>query len=333
MCSLQFREDDKLEGDLLKLLVLVIDIFASFVLTGISYSKHVKGSGSDLTYEAAASVCVFSIIGAMYASVIGGYYCRKLQQKTSFVASNYCKLQEQTRNYSELLSKHGHGLLIGLGGLCYYIGDNLPPLIKEYEGKLHCDQECVNVLQIFSIITLGFATVFYLPVLTDVFSVRKRIVPEEMTLAHVVVLLLLAKLTNMDVVYRAIDRDASYSCNEEVLIVACMGVLWSLHIFLLIFQCVWNVEIRISKTNENTNTQENTTRRCTCFLAVVIGLSITAFAASYSMADNRLPLACFNITEAVQLAVRLGLWGATIVFGLVVFVCWRCYIGMKGTVC
>jgi len=224
MCSLQFREDDKLEGDLLKLLVLVIDIFASFVLTGISYSKHVKGSGSDLTYEAAASVCVFSIIGALYAS---------------FVASNCCRLQEQTRNCSKLLSEHGHGLLIAFGGLCYYIGDNLPPLIREYGVELDCDQECVNVLQIFSIITLGFATVFYLPVLTDVFSVRKRIVPEEMTLAHVVVLLLLAKLTNMDVVYRAIDRDASYSCNEEVLIVA--WVYYGVYIFFFSFFSVYRM--------------------------------------------------------------------------------------------
>ena len=93
MCSLQFREDDKREGDILKLL-LGLDICASFLLTIISLSKHVKGSGLDLTDEAFASVGVFSIVGAIYASVIGGYYWCKLQQKTC-----------------------SHGLLIGLGGL------------------------------------------------------------------------------------------------------------------------------------------------------------------------------------------------------------------------
>ena len=179
---------------------------------------------------------------------------------------------------------------------------------------------------------LGIATTFHLAVLTDVFSVRKRIVPEEMTLAHVVVLLLLAKLTNMDVVYRAIDRDASYTCNEEVMIGAWVyyGVYICFFLFFSVYR-MWKYEYQ--KTNENTNTQENTTCRCTCFLAVVIGLLISAFAASYSMADNRLPLACSNITEVDQLAVRLGLWGATALFGLVVFACWCCYIWMKGTVC
>ena len=61
-------------------------------------------------------------------------------------------------------------MLIAFGGLCYYIGDNLPPLIREYGGELDCDQECVDVVQIFGIVTLGAATVTYLPVLTDVFS-------------------------------------------------------------------------------------------------------------------------------------------------------------------
>ena len=287
------------------------------MLTGISYSKHVKGSGSDLTDEAAAaSVRVFSIIGVLYAL---------------FILCNYCKLQEQTRNYPELLSEHGQSLLIGIGGLCYYIGDNLPPLIKEYGGELDCDQECVSGVQIFGIAMLGIATAFHLAVLTDVFSVRKRIVPEEMTLAHVVVLLLLAKLTNMDIVYRAIERDASYSCNEEVMIGA--WAYYGVYIIFFSFFSVYRMwKYEYQKTNENTNTQENTTCICTCFLAVVIGLLISAFAASYSMAYNRLPLACSNITEAVQLAVRLGLWGATILCSFVVLVCWHYYIQMKGIV-
>ena len=98
MGDFQFREDDKQEGDILKLVLLGLDICASFLLTIISLSKHVKGSGLDLTDEAFASVGVFSIVGAIYASVISGYYCCKLQQKTC-----------------------SHGLLIGLGGLFYYM--------------------------------------------------------------------------------------------------------------------------------------------------------------------------------------------------------------------
>ena len=302
ICSLQFREDDKQEGDILKLVLLGLDICASFLLTIISLSKHVKESGLNLTDEAAAaSVWVFSIIGAIYASVIGGYYCRKLQQKTC-----------------------SHGLLIGLGGLCYYIGDNLPPLIREHGKELGCNQDCVNVVQIFGIAMLGTATVTYLPVLTDVFSAQK--VRKQMMTASVITFLLVVKLTNMDLVYTAIERATSYSCDEEVLIGT--WVYYGVYIFLLLFSVYRLLKYVYQKTKENAITQENTTYKHTCVLAVVIALSITAVAASYILADNRLPLACSNITEMNKLGVRLGLWVATALFVLVVLVCLSC---LKGT--
>ena len=302
MCSLQFREDDKQEGDILKLVLLGLDICASFLLTIISLSKHVKGSGSDLTDEAFASVGVFSIVGAIYASVIGGYYWRKLQQKTC-----------------------SHGLLIGIGGLFYYTGDNLPPLFREHGRELGCDQDCVNVVQIFGIAMLGTATVTYLPVLTDVFSAQK--VRKQMMTASVITFLLVVKLTNMDLVYTAIERATSYSCDEEVLIGT--WVYYGVYIFfLLLFSVYRMLKYVYQKTKENAITQENTTCKRTCFLAVVIALSITAFAASYILADNRLPLACSNITEMNELGVRLGLWVVTALFVLVVLVCLSC---LKGT--
>ena len=60
-------------------------------VVGVQFHSWVKCTMAD---EAFASVGVFSIVGAIYASVIGGYYWCKLQQKTC-----------------------SHGLLIGLGGL------------------------------------------------------------------------------------------------------------------------------------------------------------------------------------------------------------------------
>ena len=309
MCSLQFREVDKLERDALKLLVLVMDIFASFVLTRISYSKHVKGSGSDLTDEAKMSVWIFSFTGATYALFICSYYCLKLKQK----------------NVSKLLSEHGHGLLIGIGGLCYYIGDNLPPLIKEYGGELACDQECVSGVQIFGIAMLDTATIAYLPVLSDVF-VRKQ----TMT-APFITISLVVKSTHMDLVYTATERATSYSCDEEVLIAT--WVYYGVYIFFLSLFSVYRIlKYEYQKTKNNTITQQNTTCRCTCFLAVFIALSITAFAACYILADNRLPLACSNVTETNQLEVRLGLWVATVLLGFVLLVCSSCYMWMKGTV-
>lgn len=222
------------------MVVLILDIFTSFVLTATAYSKQTKESGSDTTSEAKFTAGLFGAVGILYALCIIVYYCYKLRQK----------------NCSKLMNEHGHGLLIAFGGLCYYIGDNLPPLIREYGGELDCHQECKDKVQFLGIVMLGTATVTYLPVLTEsVFSTKtdnnkkkfktknenkkkavlkctnkeltvpwlkkEQDVPdktiktqdvsteEKTTPVHVVGLLLLAKMTNLDLVYTAIERAAS----------------------------------------------------------------------------------------------------------------------------
>ena len=57
---------EKLEGDSLKLMVLGANYLTSSVLTMISLSKHTKGSGSDMTDEAVASLGVFIGVGLLY---------------------------------------------------------------------------------------------------------------------------------------------------------------------------------------------------------------------------------------------------------------------------
>ena len=326
-----------------------MDILTSFVLTATAYSKHTKESGSDTTNEAKASAGIFGAVGILYALCIIIYYCYKLKQK----------------NCSKLLSEHGHGLLIAFGGLCYYIGDNLPPLIREYGVELDCDQECAEGVQIFGIVMLGTATVTYLPVLTDVFSAKtdnnekelktenekkKNAVPtytnkelnapmlnrnqdvsdkmteKETTPVNVVVLLLLAKMTNLDLVYTAIERAASNKCNEKV-----MGGAWAyyaIYFFAFFAFCLYRMwTYEKEGTKKNTTAQRKTTR-CTHSLAILIAFLITAFAASYILADNRLPLACSGIAETnlyPQGIIRLVLWGVTVMLGVLVFICWRTY--------
>ena len=49
-------------------------------------------------------------------------------------------------------SEHRWNVSIAIGGLFYYIGDNLPPLIREYQKELCVnDRECVEVVQILGI--------------------------------------------------------------------------------------------------------------------------------------------------------------------------------------
>ena len=228
----QFRKLAKLKGDLLKLLVLILDICASFVLTVIALSKHKKESGSDVTGEAIASVVVVGVVGIVYIVIIAGYY---------MYIYILCSRENKC---SEILREHGQGMLIAIGGLCFYFGDNLPPLFRNYEGVIGITQGWVEGIQVAGIVALGAATVTYLPVLIDDALKNKEskkempmhtteeateLIPktetvqkekkteEDKTPAHVVVLLLLAKATNLDHVYTAIERAASNKCNASVI--------------------------------------------------------------------------------------------------------------------
>ena len=69
---------------------------------------------------------------------------------------------------SQTVRKHKQNTSIALGGLCYYIGDNLPPLIREYQKEL-CgkDQERVDIVQLLKVCMLVIATAIYIPVLVD----------------------------------------------------------------------------------------------------------------------------------------------------------------------
>ena len=61
---------------------------------------------------------------------------------------------------------------------------------------------------------------------------------------------------------------------------------------------------------------------------IFIAFLITPFAASYILADNRLPLACSGMAEAdlVQDIVRLVLWSVNVLLGIIVFASWCCYV-------
>ena len=81
---------------------------------------------------------------------------------------------------------------------------------------------------------------------------------------------------------------------------------------------MWNYEKE--KTKQST--------QCTRSLAILIAFLTTAFAASYILADNMLPLACSGMAEAdlyLQGIIRLVLWGVTVILGVLVLICWWIY--------
>ena len=103
----------------------------------ISLSKHKKGSGSDITDEAVASLGVFIGVGLLY------------------ILSVVCILNSKTETSQTVRRKHRQNISIALGGLCYYIGDNLPPLIREYQKEL-CgnDQDWFEFVQLLCMLCM-----------------------------------------------------------------------------------------------------------------------------------------------------------------------------------
>ena len=335
--SFQLRDLTKVEGDLLKVVVLAADFLTSFILTMISLSKHIKGSGSDIKDEAFAS------LGVLFAA--GGLY-------TLFVTCKLCskKLQSQTA------SEHRRDMLIVIGGVFYYFGDNLPPLMREYPKEL-CgdDQGCVKMVQILGIGMLIIATLTYIPLsLKDVLPSkivnrkgtepklagelikettlqqpqREQTAPGEKTRVHIIVLLLAAKMTNLDPVYTAIERAAFKKCNDWV-----KGAGWTF--FAICFIAFWGFSMnrmcnyKKEETQGSMSTQDNTS--CSTCTTIVLPFLISAFATLFILADTRLPLACSGIAETNPTLdiIRLVLWLIAFIIGCTLFGWWYCCIYKK----
>ena len=266
--------------------------------------------------------------------------------------------------------KHRQIMSIGFGGLCYYIGDNLPPLFREYRKELHVnDQDWFEFVQVFGICMLAIATLTYIPVLingafpsnkereeivptykkkqtgsvtkehlkeTVQLLTRKQAAPEEKTPVHVVVLLLLANTTNLDLVYTAIERFVSNKCDEKVI-----GLVWAFFATYFIFFfgfCVhqlWNDknEARANTTTQGSMSTQGNTRSCCSRICTttVLAFLISSFTALFILADSRLPLACSGLAETdFNLdIVRLVLWLVDFIIGCTLFGCWKCRIYKK----
>ena len=255
----------------------------------------------------------------------------------------------------------------------------MPPLIREYQKEL-CgnDQERVDIVQLIGICMLAIATATYVPVLVDgalppnkeneeivhtrkskqdlcsqkkrLFSCsqRNKLHQKKKTPVHAVVLLPLAKTTNLDLVYTAIERFVSNKCIEKV-----VGFVWAFFATYFIFFfgfCVhqlWNDknEARANTTTEGSmstqgtmstqgsmSTQGNTRSCCSRICTTtVLAFLISSFTALFILADSRLPLACSGLAETdFNLdIVRLVLWFVDFIIGCTLFGCWKCRIYKK----
>lgn len=224
---LQFKVVEQLaETDFVKLVVLIFEMLASFTfaLISISKSSQLRGdnlfllSGSGLAEingtggpqdmsqvgrgEGVASMVIFSIAMVIYIVVV-------------------CLCIIIPALYQEILSVVA--ILTAVGGFFYLIGDNLPPLVREYGEQLSCNQTCVEQTESAGLIMLALAAFLYLPiVISGKFEIRSDKSPDKSlkTPGSVAALLLLAKLTDLDIVYTLIERIASGVCPRESTVTA-----------------------------------------------------------------------------------------------------------------
>ena len=313
-CSFQVLT--KLEGDWVKLCVLIMDMIASFGLTFISLTKGRTNSNESGLYpnksdespnetnstvmwtgQAVASVVWLIIFALLYIAITIAYYSHKLWSERKKPGSPNCK---------GILKANVRGFIIALGGFFYYVGDNISR-ITQYK---ICTEDCIETVRIIGVLMLGTATVTYLPLLIDaLFPHQTVLTPKTEKTAVLVVCLLLAKITNLDLIYTAIERAATKTCNHKVLCSAWAYYGIYMVIFFVVTFCeLWNYE-------NNTTTEGSET--CRCIRVIFIAILLFLFAASFILADTRLPLACTGTAkdQHTQDQIRISLWGFTVVIG------------------
>ena len=311
---MQFQVADKIaEGDLIRLIVLTVELIISFCLSATSLSKsvHLAGSGSvngsnlatpnETVSQATASVVLFSIVGLLYIVSIGAWFvwlwCKETKVKELCI-----------KNLARCIST-------AIGGLFYYIGDNLPPLVEEYAEELGCSPNCVEQTQVTGIVIFAIATATYLPVTINAVFTHNKGEDDVDVPAFIAVFILLAKVTDLDLVYTSIERIIPHTCDE--VIKRGTWAYYTTSVAIFIFVTIYAVWCICRKTEK--------------FWVVVNALLVCLFMACYILADNRLPLGCTGslmddrlARDAVKVAL-LGLTSIISIYSLIIFGVW-CYV-------
>ena len=305
---MQFQVADKIaEGDLIRLIVLTAELIISFCLTATSLSKSVylAGTGSlngsdrvapnETLSQAEASVALFSIVGLLYIVTIGAWFvwlCHKESKVKELCIKNLARC-----------------ISTAIGGLFYYIGDNLPPLVEEYAEELGCSPNCVERTQVAGTVMLAIATTTYLPIaINAIFTHNKdeNDLDEEQIPARIAVFLLMAKITDLDLVYTGIERIIPRTCDETI-----VGGTWAyyaIYVVVFIFVTIYAVWCICKKTERSEK-----------ILLVINAVLIWVFMACYILADNRLPLGCTGCLVDNRLArdgLKIALLGLTSIISI-----------------
>ena len=173
-------------------------------------------------------------------------------------------------------------LSVMIGGLLYLVGDNLPPVMEEYGGQLNCTEGSV-CFQRVQAATFGLLVIsaigYFPPFIHRVFTHKSEDESHSKTPVSVQIFALMASLTEVDLVYTAIQRVSS-TCPDNSTVIS-TWVYWALYTvaFLLLLLLSVNVQIKCKECFDTT---------CSCIHPILIFICL----ALYLLVDNTLPLAC-----------------------------------------
>ena len=331
---------------------MTVDILTSLALSIIANAEGVNKTVSEKTGCAIASVAIFGFVTLVYIAITVVYYSCKFKQ---LMDTPELENTTKCKKIKSCLKEYGKGILIALGGLFYFFGDNFSPLVNKYKEELHCDQDCIFRTQTVGIVVLGLATVTYLPILIDPRVPNKQDKKNKIPGS----LLLVPKITNLDLVYTTIERVAVKDCDK---VMVGSWTYWGIYIFVFSVTSViqsykshkkkkkkvqtlhmqykkhteepdeqttlLETQERTEEPNEHATvleTEEHTESNQVYYslCAIIPGILISLFAASYILADNRLPLACTGSAKDIYVRniVWVGLWSFAF-FNLAVFGVW-----------
>lgn len=261
-----------IDVDLIKFVALGCEFFASFMLSLLLVIQ-----GDERSEAISAIVLSVALPGVAY--IVGAILC--------FIYIIYNK-----GNWLRTL-------LIAIGGLLYFVGDNLPPVMEEYGAQLSCGVECLRHIQAAGFALLAIALITYLPSVIDrAFTHDSDNKTDSEAPVSVTVFTLLASLTELDLAYTAIERMSSGCPHNSAVISA--WVYWSVYVvaFLLLLILAVNLHIKCKRCFDSC---------CSNIHAILIFVCLAA----YLLADNMLPLSCTGsarVNLILRSEVRIGLW-------------------------
>ena len=272
-----------LKVDLIKMVALGCEFFASFL-----------------------QALMFAIQGDERAEAISALVLSVALPTVVYIVGAIISFIYIVRNESQYWVQ---AISVMIGGLLYLVGDNLPPVMEEYGGQLNCTEGsvCFQQVQAATFGLLVISAIGYFPsFIHRAFTHKSEDESHSKTPVSVKIFALMASLTELDLVYTAIQRLSS-TCPDNSTVIS-TWVYWALYTVAFLVLLLLSVSMQIKR-------KECFDTTCSCIHSILIFICL----ALYLLADNMLPLACTDSvstnTDTLRI-IQASLWAPTLTIAL-----------------